>query len=73
MDIRGTVFSKAEIDAGRANKRTLMQIDEELWLGSRIDEPLSDDYFLNHSCDPNLWMLDEVTLVARRDIPLGMR
>ena len=23
---------------------------------------------LNHSCDSNLWMADEVTLVARRDI-----
>jgi hypothetical protein len=22
----------------------------------------------NHSCDPNLWMKDEVTIVARRDI-----
>lgn len=26
---------------------------------------------LNHSCDSNLWMEDEVTLVARRDIEAG--
>src|ERR1041385_6678831 len=26
---------------------------------------------LNHSCDSNLWMADEVTLVARRDILPG--
>lgn len=26
---------------------------------------------LNHSCDPNLWMQDEVTLCARRDIAVG--
>ncbi len=26
---------------------------------------------LNHSCDSNLWMIDEVTLVARRDIATG--
>ena len=26
---------------------------------------------LNHSCDSNLWMADEVTLVARRDIVVG--
>jgi hypothetical protein len=25
----------------------------------------------NHSCDPNLWMADEVTIVARRDVDLG--
>lgn len=27
--------------------------------------------FLNHSCDPNVWMADEVTLVARRAIALA--
>ncbi len=26
---------------------------------------------LNHSCDSNLWMADEVTLVASRDIAAG--
>lgn len=26
---------------------------------------------LNHSCDSNLWMADEVTLIARRDIAAG--
>jgi uncharacterized protein len=26
---------------------------------------------LNHSCDSNLWMADEVTLIARRDISPG--
>jgi RimJ/RimL family protein N-acetyltransferase len=32
------------------------------------DEPL---HFLNHSCDPNLWLADEVTIVARHDIDAG--
>lgn len=26
---------------------------------------------LNHSCDSNLWMIDEMTLAARRDIAVG--
>ncbi len=30
-----------------------------------------DDFFLNHSCDPNLWLVDEVTFGARRDIRPG--
>ena len=67
----GTVFSKSEIDAGKANDRTLMQVSEDLWLGNRADEPLGDDYYLNHSCDPNLWTKDEVALIARRDIVSG--
>ena len=28
-------------------------------------------WFMNHSCDPNVWMLDEVTLAARRKIQQG--
>ena len=26
------------------------------------------DYYVNHTCDPNVWMADEVTVVARRMI-----
>ncbi len=64
----GTLFSREEIAAGRANNRTLMQVDEETWLGNRADEPLGEDYFINHSYEPNLWMQDEATLVARKTI-----
>jgi hypothetical protein len=40
--------------------------------GTRVwvpaDNPTAPEAFLNHSCDPNLWLGDEVTLVARRAI-----
>jgi SET domain-containing protein len=71
MIFGGTLFSREDIVAGKANARTLMQIGEESWLGNRAEEPLSEDYFINHSCDPNLWMQDEVTLTARRSITAG--
>ena len=29
------------------------------------------EYFVNHSCDPNIWMQDDVTVVTRRDIARG--
>jgi hypothetical protein len=29
------------------------------------------DRYGNHSCDPNLWLADEVTLIARRPIAAG--
>ena len=29
------------------------------------------DYFINHSCEPNIWLMDAVTLVARSDIVAG--
>jgi uncharacterized protein len=67
----GTLFTKEDIAAGKANNRTLMQIDEDRWLGEPADQPLGTGYFLNHSCDPNLWIVGDVTLTARRRIDLG--
>lgn len=47
----------------------VMQWDDDLY---SVEERGDDDsYFINHSCDPNLWMVDAVTLVARRNISLG--
>jgi len=64
----GVVLTKEDIKAGRFRKGTLSAISENLWLGgSPDDEDFAADY-TNHSCDPNLWMKDEVTLVARRDV-----
>ncbi len=46
-----------------------MQLDDDLY---SIEERGSDDtYFMNHSCDPSVWMSSAVTLVARRDILPG--
>jgi SET domain-containing protein len=45
-----------------------MQLDDDLFSVEEGDD-LSD--YMNHSCDPNVWMADEVTLIARRDIEPG--
>ncbi len=46
-----------------------MQLDDNLY---SVEERGDDrTYFMNHSCDPNVWMTDAVTLVARRGIPTG--
>ena len=47
-------------------------IGEGLYLARLLgpgEQDLTD--FINHSCDPNVWMQDEVTLEARRDIAIG--
>ncbi len=64
----GHVFTNAEKDAGLVKKYTASRIDENHWLGSPLNAPDDPDQYLNHSCDPNLWLIDEVTLAARRDI-----
>ncbi|HUS16733.1 MAG TPA: SET domain-containing protein-lysine N-methyltransferase [Chloroflexia bacterium] len=43
-------------------------IEEDLVMAA---PPQGRDYYINHSCDPNVWMADNVTVVARRDIAAG--
>lgn len=40
-----------------------------IWLPSKNEQV--EEHFLNHSCDPNLWMANEVTLITRRPIFSG--
>jgi hypothetical protein len=45
-----------------------LAIDESINLVQAADDPAQ---YGNHSCDPNLWMADEVTVIARRPIEAG--
>lgn len=69
--VGGVVMSDEELRAfQQANPRfNAIQIDEHLHL---VESPgvtaQRQGGSLNHSCDANLWMANEVTLVARRDI-----
>ncbi|HEY6542110.1 MAG TPA: SET domain-containing protein-lysine N-methyltransferase [Ktedonobacteraceae bacterium] len=67
--IGGTVMTEEEFRAYIANvpRYNAVQIGEETHL---VDVPTSPGG-MNHSCDANLWMRDEVTVVARRDIDAG--
>ena len=67
----GTVFTQADIDAGKAKPGTIAILHTGLFLADPADSGVADDYHLNHSCDPNLWMRDEITLIARRDVSPG--
>jgi len=72
--VGGVLMSEEEF---RAFLRTTprfnaIQIDEGLHLGERPEVPeRRAGGSLNHSCDSNLWMADEVSLVARRDVAAG--
>jgi uncharacterized protein len=71
----GHVFTAADVETGRVAPGSTVYIGEGTFLGSppgaynRERDDRGD--FINHSCDPNVWMQDENTLVARRDIPAG--
>ena len=54
------------VETARSEGKAVMQWDDDLF---SIEEKGADEgYFLNHSCDANLWLRDAFTLVARRPI-----
>ncbi|WP_224372243.1 SET domain-containing protein-lysine N-methyltransferase [Hyalangium versicolor] len=68
----GVVVDRHQIDYSKYRVETVVPISETQYLAL----PLSDtseslDVFLNHSCDPTAWLIDEVTVVARRPIRAG--
>jgi uncharacterized protein len=67
----GEVFTLAGVAAGKTKPGSVAAISETLLLASPAHGPDHPDQFLNHSCDPNVWMRDEITLIARRDIRPG--
>jgi uncharacterized protein len=66
--IGGRPFRDSDLAGLGPMAHSSVAIDEGLNLVQDVDDPLQ---FGNHSCDPNLWMADEVTVVARRPIAAG--
>jgi uncharacterized protein len=65
----GAVVDRRNIDYSQYRTETVVPISETHYLAlpsSDTSEAL--DVYLNHSCDPTAWLIDEVTLVARRTI-----
>jgi len=59
----------AEADAAAAQGMLVMRFDTDLW---SIEPPgTNPGYFINHSCDSNVWMDDAFRLAARRPISQG--
>ncbi len=71
--IGGTVITEDEFHAYIATtpRYNATQIGEHLHLVDLIQTPEAIDGSINHSCDSNLWLQDEVTIVARRTIAPG--
>src|SRR5512139_2877223 len=71
--VGGMVMTEAEFESFQAahSLYNLIQIDKQLYLVEDPKTTQSLEGFVNHSCDSNAWMDDEVTLAARRDIEAG--
>lgn len=71
FEFGGTIFSKEDIDLKLNDPYTTIAISETHYLGNKRNAPKELDDYLNHSCKPNAWLLNEFTLVASRDISSG--
>ena len=71
--VGGTVMTEDEFHAylTTTSRFNAIQIGEGLHLVDLIQTPESVAGSINHSCDSNLWLQDEVTIVARRGIVSG--
>lgn len=70
----GYMLSVDEVRAGQARVDSVTGYSEGIYLGEphlAKGESTPIDEFLNHSCDPNLWLVGPVRLVARRRIAAG--
>jgi hypothetical protein len=71
----GWECTSEDVAAGRVAPRSTVYIGEDWFLGAHVGEYDREQTdrgdFINHACDPNVWLADENTLVARRDIAAG--
>lgn len=65
----GIYTDKSTALKAKKQGKLVMQVDVNLY--SVEDRGEDDSYFINHSCDSNLWMKDARTLIARKDIESG--
>jgi SET domain-containing protein len=66
----GTFVNKDKLPQNRA-AYVIVQVDDDLYSVEPRDSPEDDTYFINHSCNPNVWMVDAYTFVTSRDVRKG--
>lgn len=66
---KGEYTDSKGAEKARKKGKLAMQWDEDLF--SVEDRGDDEGYFINHSCDPNLWMIEPNSLISRREIKKG--
>lgn len=72
MEFGGQPITAADIETELYRMRSIWRVGEDQFLALLESDPMpSLDENLNHSCDANSWLTDDVTLSARRDLAVG--
>jgi hypothetical protein len=67
----GCLFHISARHAGNVMRSTSTCLSEDVFLAEPVDSCKDMSDYINHSCDPNLGMIDAITLFAVRDIAAG--
>ena len=62
-------MDKDGAEKAAAEGKLIMQWDDDLFSAETRGD--SEGYFINHFCDPNTWLVDAFTHVARMDVQPG--
>jgi SET domain-containing protein len=72
MEFGGETISRQAMESGDYRVSSIWPVARDTFIALPESDPhVSLDEYLNHSCDANTWLTDEVTLTARRDIEPG--
>jgi SET domain-containing protein len=67
----GSFVDKSRRYSGEVIRSTSIYVTENVILCELIDSTKDYSDYINHSCDPNIGMLDSLTVVAIKDVPNG--
>lgn len=66
----GNFYNELELSQFNNRDYLIFQVDDDLYSVEKRTEH-EDDYYINHSCDSNLWMADGITFIAKHNIYSG--
>jgi hypothetical protein len=72
MEFGGDLVTLQQALSSNYRERSVWMVGDGVYLALPTSDPSESlDEHLNHSCDATIWLTDEVTVVARRDIAAG--
>ena len=72
MEFGGLAISGEDVASELYRERSIWKVGDDTYLALPESDPQpSLDENLNHSCDANSWLIDDVSLSAKRDIRAG--
>lgn len=67
----GNLYSRQEAFSEKVRFDSIGEVGDDLYLGQPVGSPSLPDERMNHSCDPNLWLVGTGQFETRRSVQEG--